>query len=151
MERYAANLRAARIKRQPFKLSKFRGVDPQQIAVLKEKGIQNINQMLKAGKTAEMRQALAADTGIPLEKITELVRLSDLARIPGVKNIRARLYHDAGVDSVEKMAAWEPDALHMFMAGFVERTGFDGIAPLPGEVLFSINTAKKLPVIVELD
>jgi DUF1009 family protein len=60
--------------------------------------------------------------------------------LPGVKGIRARLYYDTGVDCVEKMAAWGPDALLKMTAEFVERTGFEGIEPLPKEVSSTITT-----------
>jgi predicted RecB family nuclease len=50
---------------------------------------------------------LATQTGIPVEVVLELVKLSDLARLPGVKGIRARLYYDAGVDTVENLASFE--------------------------------------------
>lgn len=136
-------------KRNPFRLREFRGVDPEHVERLAAKGIKNTEQMLAAGQTAEKRTALAQDTGIPEEAILELVKLSDLARLPGVKGIRARLYYDAGVDCVEKMATCETEALLALTAEFVERTGFDGIAPLPKEVSSTIANAKRLPRIVE--
>jgi len=71
-----------------------------------------------------------------------------LSRIEGVKNVRARLYHDAGVDTVEKMAKWNPEELRTYLTEFVNRTKFDGIAPLPKEVENTIEEAKKLPKIV---
>jgi len=77
------------------------------------------------------------------------VRLSDLSRLPGVKGIRARLYYDAGVHSVEKLAGWEPDALRVMLEKWVARTGFDGIAPLPKEVSSTIANARKLPSLVQ--
>ena len=149
LERYASLLREARIKRKPFDLNDFRGVDPDHIARLKEAGIRNINQMLKAGKTPEMRQALAQETGIPEEAILELVRLSDLARIPGIKGIRARLYHDAGIDSVEKLAGMQVEEVLEITARFVAETGFEGIPPLPAEVRHGIPKAKSLPKVVD--
>jgi hypothetical protein len=133
----------------PFKLSKFLGIDPGHIETLKGLGIRTNNQLLFAADTPEKRADLAEETGIPLAAIEELVKLSDLARLPGVKGIRARLYYDAGVDCVEKMAAWEPEALLKMTAEFVERTGFQGIAPLPKEVSSTIANAKRLPRVVE--
>lgn len=133
----------------PFKLSQFLGVDPSHVETLKGLGIRTNNQLLYAADTSEKRTELAEETGIPLAAIEELVKLSDLARLPGVKGIRARLYYDAGVDCVEKMAAWEPEALLKMTAEFVERTGFDGIAPLPKEVSSTIANAKRLPRVVE--
>ncbi len=86
---------------------------------------------------------------MPGKVILELVRLSDLARLPGVKGIRARLYYEAGVTGVEKMAEWEPEALRRMVTEFVERTGFDGIPPLPKEVSSTVANARKLHAIVE--
>lgn len=145
MEKYASLLREARIKRKPFKIRDFRGVDPAHIERLADSGIRNINQMIKAGKTKALRRVLANNTGVPEEAILELVRLSDLARIPGIKSIRARLYHDAGIDSVDKMAQMSEEEILSATAQFVEETGFDGIPPLPAEVRYSIEKAQNLP------
>jgi predicted flap endonuclease-1-like 5' DNA nuclease len=145
----ASSLRARRIKRRPFPLSKFRGVDPAIADKLAAAGIKNVAQMREAGRTRNDRQALAERTGIPVEAILELVKLSDLARIQGLKAIRARLYYDAGVDTLEKLARWDPEELCGILAGFVEETGFDGIAPLPKEAASAVATAKRLPKIIE--
>jgi hypothetical protein len=149
MQQLAGVLREERMKRRPFSLSGFRGVDPEAVERLATAGIRNVKQMLEAGATSRGREALAEETGLALDPILELVKLSDLARIPGIKGIRARLYHDAGVDTIEKMAAWEPEAMRDMVADFVERTGFDGIAPLPGEASFSVTRARSLPKVVE--
>jgi hypothetical protein len=151
MERHASELRQARISRQPFALRDFRGVDPAYIDRLEQAGIKDVEQMLAAGGTPRSRQALAAKSGVPQEAILEFVKLSDLARIPGLKRIRARLYYDAGVDTVEKIAAWEPQALLAMLTDFVEQSGFDGMAPLPKEVQHAVQTATKLPLVVDYE
>lgn len=137
-------------KHNPFKLRDFRGIDPNVISNLESRHIKSAEQMLIAGRTREQRSALATETGIPENLLLELVKLSDLARLPGVKGIRARLYYDAGVDSVEKMASWKPEDLLEMTTKFVERTGFDGTPPLPKEVSSTIANAQKLPKVVEL-
>jgi hypothetical protein len=86
---------------------------------------------------------------VPLDVVLELVKLSDLARIPGLKNIRARLYYDAGVDCIEKLAAWNAEELRAMLVDFVEETGFEGIAPWPKEAKSAVETARKLPQLVE--
>lgn len=146
---HASALRQERIRRTPFPLRRFRGVDPNHAQALAILGIENVDQMREAGRTAQDRQALAERTGIPPDAILELVKLSDLARVAGLKGIRARLYHDAGVDTIEKLAAWEPDALRAMLVEFVEHTGFDGIAPLPKEAAGAVAQAKKLPQVVK--
>lgn len=151
MEDYTAMLREERIERTSFPIRDFYGVDQAEIDALAEAGIRNVQQMLEAGSTPAHRQKLADETGVSLEKIVELVRLSDLARIPGIKGIRARLYYEAGIDSIENLASWDADQLLETTARFVEESGFDGIAPLPKEVRSGIAKARRLPKVVEYD
>ncbi len=149
MRGLAGKLRQQRIKQTPFSLKDFRGINPEHVQKLKALSIRNVNEMLEAGRTRKGREELSAKTGIRAEAILELVKLSDLARIRGVKSTRARLYYDAGVDSVEKMAKWNPRKLRAMLIDFVEKTGFEGIAPLPKEAESTVAEAKKLPKIVE--
>jgi len=149
MRELASNLRQQRIKQAPFPLRDFLKINPAYIEKLEVLGIRNANQMLTAGKTPKKRQELSTKTGIPVEAILELVKLSDLTRIFGVKSIRARLYYDAGVDTLDKMAQWNPDKLRTMLIGYVQKTGFNGIAPLPKEAEFTVKDAKKLARIIE--
>ena len=136
-------------KKNPFFLRDFMGVNPVYITQLESLGIKKAGQMLSFGQTAGMRKIVATLVEIPESAVEELVKLSDLSRLPGVKGIRARLYYDAGVDTVEKLASCDPKALLNLTAEFVARTGFVGIAPLPKEVSSTIDNAKMLPKIVE--
>ena len=145
----ARALRSDRIQRKPFKLSEFRGIDKRQTAQLASVGIVDVAQMRDRGATPPERLALSQETGVPLESIEEFVRLSDLARIPGLKGIRARLYYDAGIDSGEALTKWEPEDLRQMLIDFVAQTGFDGIPPLAKEVRSAVAKARKLPKIIE--
>jgi len=136
-------------RHNPFKLSAFHGVDPAQVERLAAQGIKSAEALLTAGRTPQQRAALAASAGIPEQAVLELVQLSDLARLPGVKGIRARLYYEAGVDSVEKLATWEPEALRIMVTEYVARTGFGGVPPLPKEVSSTVANAQRLPKAVE--
>jgi hypothetical protein len=149
MRDLASNLRKQRIKQTPFPLRDFLKIKLAHIEKLEALGIRNANQMLTAGKTPKKRQELSTKTGIPAEAILELVKLSDLTRIFGVKSIRAQLYYDAGVDTLDKMAKWNPDKLRTMLIDFVQKTGFNGIAPLPKEAEFTVKEARKLPRIIE--
>jgi hypothetical protein len=145
----ASKLRELRIKRKSFLLRNFRYVNPNYVKKLASVGIKNVEQMLEEGYSKKGRQEISKKTDIPLDSILEFVKLSDLARIQGIKSIRARLYYDAGVDTIEKLAQWNPQELRTMLIEFVERSKFDGIAPLPKEIEFSIKKAKKLPNKVE--
>ena len=146
---HAAKLRQDRIKRKSFLLREFRDIDQDYVEKLASIGIVDTAQMIEAGSTPAKRQPLSEKTGVPLDTILEFVKLSDLARIKGLKAVRARLYYDAGVDTLEELAQWDAEELRAMMIEFVERTGFDGIAPLPKEVKSTIETAQKLPKLVE--
>jgi hypothetical protein len=147
----ASKLRQERIKRKPFSLKEFRDVDQDCVGKFASIGIVDVAQMLEAGSTPVKRQSLSKKTGVPIDTILEFVKLSDLARITGLKGIRARLYYDAGVDTIEKLAEWDPEELRVTLNEFVERTGFKGIAPLPKEVKHTVETARKLTRVVEYD
>jgi predicted flap endonuclease-1-like 5' DNA nuclease len=135
--------------RKIFALKDFRGVDQASVQALAAEGIVNVEQMVAAGRTPALREALSQRTGVPLAAIVEYVKLSDLARIGGLRSVRVRLYYDAGVDTIDKLAAWDPEELRAMFVDFVARTGFDGIAPLPKETRNAVATARKLDRLVE--
>jgi hypothetical protein len=135
--------------RKIFKLSEFRGGNPEEISKLETLGIRNVEDMLRAGETPLLRKELAKHSGVSPETILELVKLSDISRLEGVKGIRARLYVDAGIDSIEAFNQWEPKALRNYLDKFVHESGFEGIAPLPKEIESTIQHAAELPRVVE--
>lgn len=146
-----SELREARTSktRKSFRIRDFRGVNEDYVSKLEAVGIRDVEQMRQRGATPAQRADLAEKTGVPEESIIEFVKLSDLARLPGVKAIRARLYYDSGIDTLEKMAKWDPEAMRLMLIEFVEKTGFDGIAPLPKEAANSVKVAAELPKIIE--
>ena len=115
-----------------YNLKEFLGVNHQYTQALRKEGIFTSEHMLKAGRTKEGREKLA-----------------DLSRIVGLKRKRARLYYDAGLDTLDKIARWDPEEMRQMFVEFVERTGFDGIPPTPSEAAFAVKLAKYLPRIVE--
>ncbi|MCK5593499.1 hypothetical protein KAI31_05315, partial [Candidatus Bathyarchaeota archaeon] len=62
MRKLANELRGQRIKRKPFDVKKFRGVNPEHVDKLASIGIRNVKQMLEAGKTRVSRQNLSEKT-----------------------------------------------------------------------------------------
>lgn len=71
--------------------------------------------MLDAGSTKRDRKKLSEQTGIPIESILELVKLSNLVRIHGLKKKRARLYCEAGRDTLEKIARWDSEKMRKML------------------------------------
>jgi hypothetical protein len=117
--------------------------------MLAEEGITTAKEMLYAGLNKQQRRQLSRTTGIPLEDILELVKLSDQARIGGHKKVRARLYHEAGLDTMDKMAACDSAEIRKILADFIQKTGFKGIPPTPGEAQNTVTMAKYLKRLVQ--
>jgi hypothetical protein len=132
-----------------LKLKDFLGVNRQHIQALNGKGFRTARQILDAGRTTEDRQKVAEETGVPLDYILELVKLANLSRIPGLKKKRARLYLDAGLDTMEKIAESNPEETRQKLSEFIDRTGFDGSTPPIFEAAFYKKLARYLPRIVE--
>jgi hypothetical protein len=147
----ASGLREERIarSRRSFRLRDFHGANPDDVARLEAIGITNAEQMLAAGRTPADREALARRTGVAPNAILEYVKLSDLSRIAGLKTVRARLYYDGGFDTLDKIANADPEDMRAALAAFVERTGFQGIAPLPKEARSTVAAAQTLPRLME--
>lgn len=145
----AGMLREERIVRKPFLIKNFLGIEEAHIEILREIGIRNIEQMCAAGATAGDRQLLADRTGIPLTDILELVKLSDIARLPGVKAVRARLYYEAGMDTVKKIAALEPEELREQVVAFINQSDYNGVPTHPSEAIYTVEKARELPLMIE--
>jgi hypothetical protein len=70
-------------------------------------------------------------------------------RIGGIKSSRARLYPDAGVDTIDRMARWHLEELRLMLIRLTQADQHDGTTPLPAEAAFSVAWAKEAPRIVE--
>ncbi len=145
----AADLRRQRVEEAPFRIRGFRGVDLDHVAVLEKAGLGSAPVLLEAAATPSSRLAVSDRHRVPLEVVEELARLCDLARIRGIKGIRARLYLDAGVGSVPDLSRWVPERLHAHLLAWVASTGFEGIPPRPGEVTHAVGSARRLERAVE--
>lgn len=132
-----------------FKLKEFMDVDLEAVEVLKKHGISTAPQMIEAGKNPAARAALAQKTGLSEGVILELVKLSDQSRIGGHKRVRARLFHNAGLDTLDKIAAMEPEEVRTILIEYIDRTGFPGIPSTPKEAAHSVMLARYLPRLVE--
>ncbi|MDF1597488.1 MAG: DUF4332 domain-containing protein [Acidimicrobiia bacterium] len=149
MVHVAGAMRRQRVEQTPFRLRQFRGVNQTTTDRLATIGIRSIEDLLSAAGTRSQRTALAGTAAISLDDLEELVRLSDLARIRGLKGIRARLYLDAGIRSVTELAGWDPVELVAMLQQHIGGSGFDGIAPLPGEAQHAVQAARALEPVVE--
>ena len=149
MYKVALELRNPRkVKKTPFQLKKILDINSEYIKKLNDLGIKNVNDMIKAGKTPELRNSLASKSGIPRETILELVKISDLARIGYVKEKLSRLYYNAGVETPQHLSKWSAEALHKHFEEYIKRTKWDGMIPFLSDLKNNIASAKKLKSVV---
>jgi predicted flap endonuclease-1-like 5' DNA nuclease len=80
------------------------GIGPAFAEKLRAAGISSVEELLGAGKTPAMRQALAEKTGLSGDSILTWVNHADLFRINGVAGEFAELLEASGVDSVPELA-----------------------------------------------
>jgi len=137
------------IELRTYKLKDFQGINRKNIEKLNRNGVKTAKQILEIGYTKEGRKKLSKKTNIPVDSILELVKLSDLARIPGVKKIRARLYYEAGLDTLEKMAVCDNNELRKISVEHIKKSSFEGIPPTPKEAEHTVTMAKYLKKYVE--
>lgn len=149
MVHVAGAMRRERVEQTPFRLRRFRGVNQTTTDRLAAFGIRNVEDLLSSTRSRSERVALAARAAINLDDLEELVRLSDLARIGGLKGIRARLYLDAGIRSVTELAGWDPVELVAMLKQHIAESGFEGIAPMPGEAQHAVQAAQALNAVLE--
>ena len=146
---YFCNQVMQMIQLEKFKLKDFMTADQEYAKKLAKIGIKTASQILEVGKTMKEREILASKAGVPVDSVLEFVKLANLARCPGHMKKRACLYYEAGLDNFDKIAAQDPEAMIEFLDDFIERTGFDGSAPILADARSSVENSKRIPRIIE--
>jgi hypothetical protein len=133
------------LQNETRKLGEFPKVDKDSVKKLSAMGLKTVNQFLKAAKTPAKLAAIAEQSGAPREAVLELYKLSQLSRLPGLKKVRGRLFYEAGLDTLESIAALEPEDIHSILKDFVERSGFEASVPTMGEAEVAVRMARFMP------
>jgi hypothetical protein len=124
----------------PIRLTNFPGIESNDIKALEESGIKNSKQLFNKGKTREERDQLSKVTGIPIERMNELVSLSDLARLYGVGPVFARIIYDVGIKSVKIFMEYNAEEfISIYEKKYQKKADF-GV----NDINFSIELAKEL-------
>ena len=113
--------------------------------------IRSAEQLLYSGLSVTAREELADLTDLSYEEVTKLVKLANLARIPGVKKIRGKLFYEAGLDTLTKIASFDSaESLHSFLVNFIALSNIEASPPLSSEAFLSFTLAQYLPKIFEI-
>jgi nucleotidyltransferase/DNA polymerase involved in DNA repair len=124
----------------PIPLNKFTGINAEDILKLEEIGIKNTKQLFNKAKTKAEINRLSKVTGIPIERIKELVSLSDLSRLYGVGPVFARMIYDVGIKSVEIFIKHSPAEFIEIYENETKKKADFGV----NDIKLSIELAKEL-------
>lgn len=130
-------------------LSKVRGTNLQIRARLKCLGVTNSRQLLLAAGSCNKRRILASKTGIDEATLAYITKRADLARVKGIGATFSDMLEVMGVDTVSRLASWEPDALHRTLFDFNRTERFARRAPTPEETEAWVLQARQLPALID--
>jgi predicted flap endonuclease-1-like 5' DNA nuclease len=130
-------------------LSKVRGTNLQIRARLKCCGVTNSRQLLRAAGAFRARVVLSGKTGIDMATLAYITKRADLARVKGIGATFADMLEVLGIDTVECLAGWAPDALHRTLFDFNRTERFARRAPTPEEIEAWVTQARNLPVLID--
>jgi predicted flap endonuclease-1-like 5' DNA nuclease len=100
---------------------------------------------LEACRTPELREDLAARTGISSKLILEWANAADLLRIAGMRPEYADRLEAAGVDTVVELAKRNPESVHQALKDKYKDNGTSWPLPELEQVKGWVNQAKMLP------
>lgn len=131
-----------------IRISEIKGVDDALAAKLKELGLTNSDDLLRAAATPQQRAELASKIGLQARDILEFVNRSDLARIKGIGRVYSDLLEFAGVDTVVELSRRVPKNLHAKIAEVGTQHGVKRL-PRLDEIQSWIAQASGLDRIIE--
>ena len=129
---------------RPFNLEKIPGVDPEYVEKLAAVGVKHTRHLFKRAMSPAGRTALAEQAGVPEDKLLELVKLSDLARIVGVGPVAVRMLYEVGVDTLEAFITHSVDELLEKVRAVEE-----GASLGAKDIEYCLETAQYLPKEIE--
>lgn len=100
--------------------------------------------LLMASEKSE--QEMSRILGIDVSEARRLVGLCQLMRLPGVKDTRASLYYDAGLECIRDFHENSYDEICEKLSTYLIKTGSDKSMPLKKELLTQIAVSKILPI-----
>jgi hypothetical protein len=131
---------------KPVRLDILPGVAADHVARLKDEGITNTQHLFNQAGDRQRRVQLAQRTGIPPDKVDELVGLSDLTRAYGVGPVFARIIYDVGIRSIKDFVEQTAED---FIRLYEEQAGKKADFSV-GEIQFSLDLAKELDIAVDM-
>lgn len=124
----------------PIRLDKFPGIPAEYLDRLDAVGIRNSRQLFTEASDKGDRKQLSQRTEIPIERMNELVGLSDLVRAYGVGPAFARMIYDVGIRSIKTFIEYTAEDFIGIYEEHTQKKADFGV----NEIQFSLELAKEL-------
>jgi len=134
---------------RPVNLKDIPGVDSEYIERLAAVGIKHTKHLFERARFKRDRAELSRLVNVPTDTLLELVKLSDLARIGGVGPVFARIFLDAGIDTLEKLSNSSADEVFERTIAVNKEKGYTKVMATLKDVKLCVNTARELPKVIE--
>jgi predicted flap endonuclease-1-like 5' DNA nuclease len=134
---------------KPVVLREIPGINVEDVEKLAAVGIKHSKHLFERGQTKKEREELAAATGVSMQSLLELVKLSDLARVRGIGPAFTRLFYETGADTIEKLSRWDPESLFQRAHEVNKEKGVTKVVPPLKDFVQYVAIAKDLPKLIE--
>jgi len=94
-----------------YKMSDLKGIDENQLAQLRQGGVENTDEMMTLWNDPAKRLSLTSSTGLTEEQLTRLASMARVARLKGVGPKYADLLVTAGVRGRKSLGTYTPETL----------------------------------------
>jgi hypothetical protein len=129
-----------------YKMSDLKGIDENQLAQLRQGGVENTDEMMTLWNDPARRVSLTTSTGLTDEQLTRLASMARVARLKGVGPKYADLLVTAGVRGRKSLATYTPETLVQRLGDVSAAKSLTG--PLPSLVEVGAWFAELKPEVV---
>lgn len=128
----------------PMKLAVLPDTDFDAVSKLAKEGIDTTRALFEAGLTKAKRKDLAQRLDIKPKSLLELVKLSDLSRIPWAGAVCCRVMYETGIDTVAKVASTNEDLLYLRMQYVLKQLAYPIKRLRPVDAQRCVKAARQL-------
>lgn len=133
----------------PVRLIDLPFVETKIIDLLDSDGIKDSKQLFDIASKRTDREKLANKYNLPVDKLTELVQLSDLVRITGVGPVFARIIYDSNIHSVREFLSFDSADLFERLIKTNNDKGLTKAKFTKKDIEYCIELGKDLSLIIE--
>ena len=116
----------------------------------KDQGIRKTDLLIVEVRNHEQRIAFAQHTSLAICILEKIATTVDLMRKPEIKEIKAALFMEAVLRSLQDLGREDPDQLRQQLAQMIREKGLPRAVPTTKEICSDVCWAKVCPIVVEL-